>query len=512
MKKQVLVLALLAAAITSAAASVPTKVSFTARLVNEDTGDAITGAHRVKFELFDAPTAGASVWLEGREFEIEEDGLLFAELGETKALDSAIFDGRQLFLEVSLDDKVMEPRIALDSVPYAIRAHAATDAEKVGGKSVNELQSRVTGTCSSGNFVQTVNADGTVTCGAGSTGTGDITDVIAGPGLQGGGTSGSVTLGLLQTCTANQVLKWSGSSWVCSADDKGAGTITGVTAGPGLMGGGTTGNVSVSLLTNCGANQVLKWNGSTWACANDIDTDTDTNSGGTITGVTTSGSSGLVGGGTAGTLALSLLTSCTAGQMLKWTGSAWGCANDVDTDTNAGGDITDVVAGAGLTGGGANGAVTLDVGGSSSITVNANDISLNTAFTDPLYVNINGDTMTGQLNMNNQRLVNRGCLPGYVKIGNALCVENIDESGFTFSGCANKCRAEQAHICSSSEMRTIMTSGVTIGNGGVAGDWIDDQIADDEALYVNNGSDPENPDGARDTDGSSFCRCCQNVE
>ena len=54
MTKHILALALLAAAITSAAASVPTKVSFTARLVNEETGDAITGSHRVKFELFDA--------------------------------------------------------------------------------------------------------------------------------------------------------------------------------------------------------------------------------------------------------------------------------------------------------------------------------------------------------------------------------------------------------------------------------------------------------------------------
>jgi hypothetical protein len=91
-------LAFLAFAIASgaAAADVPTKVSFTARLVNEESGDALTGAHRVKFELFDAATGGASVWLEGRQFEIDEDGLLFAELGETKALDASIFDGRAL--------------------------------------------------------------------------------------------------------------------------------------------------------------------------------------------------------------------------------------------------------------------------------------------------------------------------------------------------------------------------------------------------------------------------------
>ena len=46
----------------------------------------------------------------------------------------------------------------------------------------------------------------------------------------------------------------------------GTGTITGVTAGTGLSGGGTSGNVALSLLTSCGSGQVLQWNGTTWAC------------------------------------------------------------------------------------------------------------------------------------------------------------------------------------------------------------------------------------------------------
>ncbi|MBA3503210.1 MAG: hypothetical protein H0T65_22810, partial [Deltaproteobacteria bacterium] len=417
--KTAILLATFAFAIASGAAiaDVPSKVSFTARLVNEETGDALTGAHRVKFELFDAATGGASVWLEGRQFEIEDDGLLFASLGETKALDAAVFDGRALWLEVTLDDKVMEPRIALDSVPYAIRAHAATEADKVGGKTVNDLQSRITGTCASGSFVQNVNPDGTVTCGAGATGTGDITEVLAGSGLQGGGPSGSVTLGLLQSCAVGQVLKWTGTAWTCQADAVGTGDITSVVAGPGLMGGGTTGDVTVSLLTTCGVSQVLKWNGSTWVCAMDIDT--DTNSGGDITSVTTSAASGLVGGVASGDAALSLLTNCGTGQILKWTGAAWGCAADVDTDTNSGGDITDVVAGNGLSGGGASGAATLDIGGGFGIVVNANNIQLDTAATDTRYVNSTGDTMTGSLDMGNQRIFNRGCPAGYIKAGPA---------------------------------------------------------------------------------------------
>jgi hypothetical protein len=44
------------------------------------------------------------------------------------------------------------------------------------------------------------------------------------------------------------------------------GTISGVTAGPGLTGGGTSGNVPLSLLTTCASGQVLQWNGATWVC------------------------------------------------------------------------------------------------------------------------------------------------------------------------------------------------------------------------------------------------------
>ena len=47
--------------------------------------------------------------------------------------------------------------------------------------------------------------------------------------------------------------------------------------------------------------------------------------GGTITGVLTGAGSGLTGGGTSGTLNLSLLNTCAASQVLQWNGSAWAC-------------------------------------------------------------------------------------------------------------------------------------------------------------------------------------------
>ena len=46
----------------------------------------------------------------------------------------------------------------------------------------------------------------------------------------------------------------------------GTGTISGVTVGPGLIGGGSSGNVTVALTGSCGLGQVLQWTSVTWGC------------------------------------------------------------------------------------------------------------------------------------------------------------------------------------------------------------------------------------------------------
>lgn len=91
-----------------------------------------------------------------------------------------------------------------------------------------------------------VNSKGLMTFAAGQAfpGTATITGLTAGSGLAGGGTAGVVTLGLTATCTSGQELQWNGSKWACTA--LGQGTITGVTAGAGLTGGGANGNIALA--------------------------------------------------------------------------------------------------------------------------------------------------------------------------------------------------------------------------------------------------------------------------
>jgi len=86
-------------------------------------------------------------------------------------------------------------------------------------------------------------------------GGGDITGVTGGLGLTGGGTSGEVSLAVDPTvvqqrvsavCRTGEAIRTVNADGTVVCERINAGDITGVTAGPGLTGGGTAGTVTIS--------------------------------------------------------------------------------------------------------------------------------------------------------------------------------------------------------------------------------------------------------------------------
>ncbi len=203
---------------------------------------------------------------------------------------------------------------------------------------------------------------------------GDVTGVTAGDGLSGGGTSGGVSLALdLNELTAAAVDVANDSIAIIDAGDSSskketiadlatamAGTnitatngvlsttadITGVTAGDGLSGGGTSGALSLALDLN-------ELTGATVAVDADSIPFIDASDNSTKKESVADFVSGIAGTG---------LTASSGQLSISETG-----------------DISSVVAGTGLTGGGTSGDVTLNVAGGDGITANADDIALSSS-------------------------------------------------------------------------------------------------------------------------------------
>ncbi len=122
------VLLLLAALAAPARAAVPHEMTFTARLVNGDTP--YEGDVALTFDLYTSATGGTSLWSESTTANATL-GLVAARLGATTPLDLAVIDGGDLYLQVTVESTVLSPRLAIGSVPYAVRAAYADDCGAV---------------------------------------------------------------------------------------------------------------------------------------------------------------------------------------------------------------------------------------------------------------------------------------------------------------------------------------------------------------------------------------------
>jgi hypothetical protein len=319
--------------------------------VKDVNGNPLTGLVGITFALYSEQNGGATLWLETQNVTADSNGHYTVLLGSTKpeGVPADLFTSEQArWVGVQVSGQAEQPRVLLVSAPYAFKAG---DAETVGGlppsafmlasaagaktepaasssaatpkakpSAVPPANPNVTGKGTIGfvpmwdttsDIVDSVLFQKTAEIGIGTTtpaatldvkGKTDVRDTLT---LFPKGTDSTLAI----NGTTFKVDQTGKVTFITGQTFPGAGTLTGITtaAGSGLSGGGTTGTLSMGLKT-CTANQVLQYNGTSWACAN-VGT-------GTVTSVASG--TGLTGGPITGSGTLSLTSkACAAGSALS---------------------------------------------------------------------------------------------------------------------------------------------------------------------------------------------------
>jgi hypothetical protein len=106
---------------SSSAAAITPVIPYQGRLLDPNTNTPkADGSYTMTFRIYDAATGGTALWTETKDVTVS-DGLFATYLGDTTALDPAIFDGSERWLGVKVGaDAEAVPRMQLDFAPYAL--------------------------------------------------------------------------------------------------------------------------------------------------------------------------------------------------------------------------------------------------------------------------------------------------------------------------------------------------------------------------------------------------------
>jgi trimeric autotransporter adhesin len=193
--------------------AVPALIQVGGTLVDQN-GQPLTGPQAVTFALYKESSGDAPLWVEVQTVMPDAKGRFAALLGATSAagLPLDLFrTGQARWLGMQASGQAEQPRTFLASVPYALAPLSAlsgapgTSAEKAGSRLADDASkppppSDPSLVVAPPSPIFVINTD-------------DATS-----GLTSARNGNAVTLSLITTCAAGQLLKWNGSAWGCTAD------------------------------------------------------------------------------------------------------------------------------------------------------------------------------------------------------------------------------------------------------------------------------------------------------
>jgi hypothetical protein len=263
-------LAALVLVLGSVAEAAPAFLTQQGRLLST-AGVPMTGTLSFVFTIYDAPTAGASLWTETQSITLD-DGYFSAKLGQTTAIGAAVFDGTERYLGVKVGtDAEMTPREGVRSVPYALSANQVPFAGVTG----------LPAACTGANYSQGVGGACGAPVGAGAGLAAAVAGATTNLSVSFAGTGAATTAARSDhthplTCTERQSAVNNGvrGTSVSAA-------YQGCNAGETLTGGGcyTTGTLQRNFMSNCSGLCLCLVNTpcppyQTWFCASAAAADT----------------------------------------------------------------------------------------------------------------------------------------------------------------------------------------------------------------------------------------------
>ena len=317
---------------TETASALPHLIRFSA-VARDLNGNPLTGVLGITFALYSEQTGGPALWIETQNVTADSSGHYVALLGSTKpdGLPADLFNSEQArWVGVQVSGQTEQPRVLLVSAPYALKAG---DAETVGGLPPSAFvlaAPPVSGSSVNNAAMASASPSSASSSSASPATSSDVTTT--------GGTANAVPLFTTSTNIQNSIVTQTGTTSVNVAGAlklPATGTAT-ATAGKNSRPQDFVAS-SFNISTSAAENQTFQWQ------AEPASNDTTSPSGtlnllyglgattpsetglklsstglftfatgqtfpwtGTITGITTASGSGLAGGGSSGTLSLSV--------------------------------------------------------------------------------------------------------------------------------------------------------------------------------------------------------------